>query len=72
MIVLLTSGFMSAWHARQSPPPVRPVVDGDFGAPAPFVPQKTRAVRRLKVLLLVGAGLAVVAAGVAIALVWPA
>jgi hypothetical protein len=47
--VLLTSGFMRSWTAREAPLSLEPAVDS-FGSPATFVAQRRRAERRLKQL----------------------
>jgi hypothetical protein len=65
VILLMHYGLMHFWfeaHPEASRPEGPPA--GDFGRPRPFVPQKTRAIARLKRIALLGA--VVVAAGVAL------
>ena len=66
MVLLLNHGFMHAWFQRH-PEAEAPLPSGgphEFGLPSSFVPQKVRALKRLKALagrvaLLIGCGLAV-------------
>jgi hypothetical protein len=68
VIVVLTSGLLhSWWESHPAAPAPRTLASREFGAAEEFVPQKTRAKRRLKwiggsgiVLLLVAAFLLVV------------
>jgi hypothetical protein len=56
VVLLLSYGFMHAYFQKhpevQSPPPSK--ATHDFGRPEVFVPQKIRALRRAKVLAVVG------------------
>jgi hypothetical protein len=64
VVLLLAHGFRQAWFEQnpdaRSPPP--PAGEADFGRPMAFVPQKARAVRRFKQLVVAGAGLGLAAA----------
>jgi hypothetical protein len=64
VIVLLSNGWLHLWfraRAGSLPPPVT-VEATDFGSPQPFVPQKTRAIRRAMYLAVTGGGLSAAAA----------
>jgi hypothetical protein len=67
VILLMHYGILSAWFARH-PDDARPAGPslGPVPGPVPFVPQKTRALKRLK--LLAGAGGLLVLVGAALAL----
>jgi hypothetical protein len=63
VVLLLSHGYMRPWWDRHPdaslPPPADP--PGDFGAPIPFVPQKTRALRRARHLATASALLVLLA-----------
>ena len=57
VVLLLSFGFMHAYFQTRpweaAPPPAQE--EHDFGRPEVFVPQKVRALKRLKALVLAGA-----------------
>jgi hypothetical protein len=54
LVLLLSLGFMQAWSEQQPlvPAPEPERIEHDFGKPTIFVPQKVKALNRLKVILL--------------------
>jgi hypothetical protein len=70
VVLLLSYGFMHACFQQQpkiaSPPPRD--ANHDFGSPEVFIPQKVRAMRRFKALVLAGGVAVLLAAGWALTL----
>ncbi len=63
VVLLLSYGYSRPWYARTVPgTPLEPLPAGTWPPPSRFVPQRTIAVRRLKLLAAGGAAAAVVAA----------
>ncbi|HET9888632.1 MAG TPA: hypothetical protein VFR10_14080, partial [bacterium] len=63
VVLLMHYGMMSQWwekHAEETRPAGPPA--GDFGRPASFIPQKTRAISRLRMMAAAGAALTFAAA----------
>ncbi len=56
VVLLLSFGFMHTWFEQQPfvPAPEPKQTINDFGQPTFFVPQKVRAIRRLKIILIAG------------------
>jgi hypothetical protein len=69
VVILLSSGLVREHAAAHATCPPAAEGDFDFGEPASFTPQKDRALRRAKIVGIVGG---LIAAGTALLLIWPA